>query len=180
MYPRFVFAALVVGALALPMAAQDKDEGNGDGLSCERVCQFKLFVPPILECSDCKVFTSKDGMQLAVIDVRTNSRVKVCVSATEFSRMERDCDGNLLSTKDVLESALSVRFWEIIHCEGGGAPLQIKDLGESCFCLAPHRGGFQIELMVNASTADICDDAGCYTATARITITADPVEDCID
>jgi len=180
MCTRFGIAALLIAALAMPILAdhQDGQEPDKDGLlTCERVCNFQIFVPAILDCSDCRLISGPEG-QLAVIDVRTNTCVNVSISSTQFQRQERDCDGNLLSTVDVLDNVgFSASFTETIHCPDGGSPLQIKDLGNNSWKIASHRGGFQIALRSGAAvSADICDDAGCYVATVRVLITAEPVE----
>lgn len=184
MCTRFGIAALFIAALAMPILAHEGDGNNGsqpdeDGLlTCERVCNFTIFVPPILDCSECRLISGAEGEQIAVIDVRTNTCVNVNITSTQFQRQERDCDGNLLETVDVLENVdFSASFTETIDCVDGGSPMQIRDLGNNSWKIAPHRGGFQITLRSGTNvSADICDDAGCYVATVRVLITAEPVE----
>jgi hypothetical protein len=193
MFSRFAVTALVLGILTTPMAwAHEGDKpapapaasnptsssSQSNPLSVERTCQFRLLVPPVLDVSECKFSAGQDGTQSATIDVKTNAKTTVFVDSTGFVRQERDCDGKLLDTKDTLNAALAVSFVEIIHCTDGGSPLQVKTLSANNFCIASHRGGYQILLSAKPENADICDDAGCYTATVRVVITAQPSEDC--
>lgn len=172
MNTRFGIAALLIAVVSMPMFAQE------DTLTCERVCNFEILVPPVLQCSDCILQSDGDGFQSAVINVSTNACVSVSISSTPFQRQERDCDGNLLQTVDVLDDiSFSTSFTEIIACQDGGSPMQVRDLGNNQWKIAPHRGGFQIAISaVTSAGADICDDAGCYSATVRVLITAEPVE----
>jgi hypothetical protein len=179
MCTRFGIAALLIAALAMPVLADHEDAEDEDGLlTCERVCNFEIFVPAILDCSECRILSGDGGERIAVIDVRTNTCVNVSISSTQFQRQERDCDGNLLETVDVLDNVgFLASFTETVHCPDGGSAMQIKDLGNNSWKIAPHRGGFQITLRSGTDvSADICDDAGCYVATVRVLITAEPVE----
>lgn len=172
MCTRILFA-LTACALVLPggfVEAQDEP------ITAERICQFEVQVPVVLTVGEC--VPQEDGSGV-LLDVITNSRINLSITGTDFKRTERDCDGNLLDTVDVLEGGVDVAFSEVVHCPDGGAELQVKDNGDNTWCLAPHRGGFRILLdAAPQSTQDLCDDAGCYVAEVRILINAEPAEDC--
>ncbi|MBI2900537.1 MAG: hypothetical protein HYY17_10145 [Planctomycetes bacterium] len=146
-----------------------------EGWSASRECTFKAHNPVILKVGDCE-----DGHGVKWISVLTNTRTKVSMRNTDFIRFERDLEGNILETYDRIPAVTSMFFDEIVLREDGGAPLEVKRLGESLWGVNPHRGGYRIGLALSPCDADLTDDAGCYTATATVTVTAEPFEDCRD
>lgn len=174
MFSRFAVAALLIGAITMPVfAGGDHDNDQDNDLLCVRECQFEVLVPAVLDCSDCVVINGR-----ASILVRTNTCTTVCIEASEFKRFERDCDGNQLSTFDTLPSIISVEFCEAPLCPQEGQGLfNAEPLEGNCWEIESHRGGYEIKInSVLAGAADLCDDAGCYTATVKVIITAQPAE----
>lgn len=154
----------------------DNENPPGDVLSAERICQFDIRIPAVLNVGECVPDPDGSGF---FIDVQTNSCTTVAIDGSEFKRQERDCDGNLLDTVDTLEGAVTASFEEVVHCEDGGASLQIRDNGNGSWTLASHRGGYLVRLDASPlASQDLCDDAGCYRAEVKVTITAEPAEDC--
>lgn len=171
MYSRFALAMLALCAATMPVLADHKDDEQND-LLCVRECQFEVLVPAVLECSECIVLDGK-----AIILVRTNTCTKVCVDSTEFKRFERDCDGKVLNTFDTLPAFIKVDFDESPLCPQEGQGLfSFERINDNCWEVESHRGGYEIKIRTKAGSADLCDDAGCYTATVTVTITAEPAE----
>lgn len=172
---RFVLA-LLLGAVAVlpsasrPLFAHGDDPENGVSQCEVRKCTFSFNVAPRLEVSAC-LPTRFPFTRL--IRVETNTRNRVCITHTDYERAERDCKGNLLKTKDRIPATKLVKFKEIVLCPDGGSPLEVDQLttgAVQCWCVNPHRGGYFIILTLLPDGIDLCDDAGCYTATATVEV----------
>lgn len=163
---RILAAALLLSALGSTLV-----QASG-GEKCEtRECRFDAFNPPVLcvsECIDVSCLVKK-------IRVETNAHTIVCIKCSDFVRYERDCDGNVLQTFDTIEAQCVAKFIEDPHCQNG-APLKVKPLGNDCFCVESHRGGWFLELACVPCKTDLCDDCGCYQSTCRIEICVIPCE----
>lgn len=151
--------------------------GGGDG-SVTRECEFKLYVPPFLKVSECY-----DVGRLGGILVETNTRTSLAIEWTDFKRYERSCDGEALKTWDIVPACLKLFFAEPPACneEGGDACLETKLLSEGDhalnYCVNPHRGGYLIIGKVSRGDATPCDDAGCYRAIVKVTVSLNPFTD---
>lgn len=170
--------ALLLGLLTVPFtgapplyADDDRSTKHQSNDQCVvRRCSFFVEVPPRLQVSRClpTVFPFTRTIQ-----VETNTRNRVCIRHTDYERVERDCKGNLLKTKDRIPAVKRVKFKEVIHCRDGGSPLEVEQLttgASQCWCVNPHRGGYAIILSLLPDGIDPCDDAGCYVATATVEV----------
>lgn len=182
MLHRFLTLALLMGALCLLPAGSKLAFATGEEppepTQCEvRQCLFFTEVPPVLQVSKC-LPTNEPFTRL--ISVTANTRTRVSISHTDFIRQERDCDGHLLKTFDVIPSLKKVQFLEVVHCPDGGAPLEARQLTEGSvqtWCVNPHRGGYAIQLSLIPSRFDLCDDAGCYKAEAIVEVCLLPFQE---
>ncbi|MBI2900536.1 MAG: hypothetical protein HYY17_10140 [Planctomycetes bacterium] len=161
-------------AIALLLAESIAWAQEEPSRSESRECRFQAHNPVILRVGECEEIHGKKKW----ISVLTNTRTVVSLRNTNYVRYERDCEGNVLQTFDTIPAVLSVRFHEIVLREDGGAELEVKPLGDSLWCVNPHRGGYRIGLALSLGERDLADDAGCYVATATVTVTAEPFEDC--
>lgn len=167
---RFVSAALLLAAFVCSGSAMFAQNGE----LCEtRECQFRFFNPPILKVSPCIELSCTS----ARIDVVTNCNTIVCIDCDDqFTRFERDCDCKVLSTKDTIPAVCCPVFKENPLCVDG-SPLQVKPLGDNCWCIGSHRGGWSLFLTCLPYGADICDDCGCYELECTVRICTVPCEE---
>ncbi len=177
--------ALLLGALsflaATGAAVADGEQPPQDGTSQIRECNFCVQIPPFLVVGDC-VQNSSGSVTL---EVKTNTRTSVAIENTDFVRLERDCAGNVLETKDVIPGQLlEVAFKDFNECDPNDPDAPIEVVAEASsegsakqFCISSHRGGYVLEFKLQPGTTDPCDDAGCYEAKIRITIVLNPFDE---
>lgn len=164
---KYLSVVAALGLMCLAAPAAQAQEATVE-------CQFELNVRPVLIVGKCV-----GGPLDKSILVRTNTRNIVQVLTTPFFRFERDCDGNALRTIDLIAAFPNVRFVERPLCRRG-SPLEVKQLNANTWCVNPHRGGYEVQISLRPGRVTLCEDAGCYTAFARVSIVAQPFEQCED
>lgn len=171
---RFVTAALAMAALVCSGSAMFAQNGE----LCEtRECHFEVFVPPVLRVGECKEISCVS----ALIRVDTNCQTTVCIDCDDaFIRFERDCDGKLLQKFDSIAASHTVNFFETQQDQlCGGSPLSWEPIGDDCYCVSSHNGGYVIALSVfPIENANLCDDCGCYELECTVQICTVPVDAC--
>jgi hypothetical protein len=181
MMTRTMAAALLLGALCL--GGNSFAQGNHDDC-VTRECDFSVCIPPVLRVGDCEDIKRTEGLCKSIL-VQTNTRTTVCITCSDFTRHELNCDGKELKTVDTIGACCFVEFLEFkCKTDCSGSKLEVKPLCKEnhteCFCVNPHNGGFRIILcsIPNVKDIDLCDDAGKYTSKVTVLICSNPFEDC--
>jgi len=202
MFTRVSAVALLLG-LVCAVSPSLATDGESD---CRESVEFKFntYVDCELEITP-RAILEGPLRGWAAVDVDTNSCTILCVEWTRFTRPERWCFGrqegeNVPAVEggvipnghiDSIRADLDHFRFRERPCAGTttpGSPMRVTPprggtasgiyTSACCWTVETHRGGYEYFFKLTPGSVQCHDDSGCYTARARVTVTAIPGERC--